>query len=135
MSTKRSRPPRRRCRELLPVDAKGVGRRAGDDHARIELLRERAHLVVVDFLGRVEAVGNRAKELSGEVHRRPVREVAAVRERHAENGVARLEVREIHGLVRLRTRVRLHVRVLGAEELLRALDRRASATSTNSHPP
>ena len=52
-----------------------------------------------------------------------VREVAAVGEVHAEDGVAGLEQREVHGHVRLRAGVRLHVGVLGAEELLGALDR------------
>ena len=65
-----------------------------------------------------------------------VRQVAAVREVHAEHRVARLEQREVDRHVGLRARVRLHVGVLGAEQRLRA--RRSpsvSATSTNSQPP
>ena len=46
----------------------------------------------------------------------------AVRQVHAEERVARLEEREEHRGVRLRAGVRLHVGVLGAEELLRAVD-------------
>ena len=51
-----------------------------------------------------------------------VRQMPAVREVHAEHGVARLQQREIHRHVRLRARVRLHVRVLGSEQRLRAAD-------------
>ena len=40
-----------------------------------------------------------------------------------EHRVARLEEPEVHGHVRLRARVRLDVRVLGAEQLLRTVDR------------
>ena len=44
-------------------------------------------------------------------------------EREAEHPVARLEDREVDGHVRLRSRVRLHVGVLGAEERRRAVPR------------
>ena len=108
--------------EALPVGAQRVGGGAGHDHARVELAREVAHLVVVDLLGLAQAVGHGVVELAGEVHRRAVREVAAVRERHAEDRVAGLEHGHVDGLVRLRARVRLHVGVLRAEELLHALD-------------
>jgi hypothetical protein len=46
-----------------------------------------------------------------------------MRQRHAEDGVARLQQRQVHGLVGLRARMRLHVGVVGAEQLLAALDR------------
>ena len=54
-----------------------------------------------------------------------VRQMAAVREVHAEHGVARLEQREVDGHVGLRARMRLDVGVLGAEERFRARDGRA----------
>ena len=54
-----------------------------------------------------------------------VRQVAAVRQVHAEHGVARLEQRQVDRHVRLRAGVRLHVGVVGAEQRLRARDRRA----------
>ncbi len=47
--------------------------------------------------------------------------MAALVERHPHHGVAGLEEREVRSHVRVRTRVRLHVRVLGAEELAGAL--------------
>ena len=52
-----------------------------------------------------------------------VGEMSAMREIHPEHGVAGLQQREVHGHVRLRARMRLHVGVLGAEQRLRALDR------------
>ena len=71
------------------------------------------------------AVRDDRVELAGEIQRVAVRQVAAVREVHAEHGVARLEQREVHRHVGLRAGVRLHVGVLGAEERLGARDRRA----------
>jgi len=49
-------------------------------------------------------------------------EVPAMRERHAEDRVARAQHREIHRLVRLRARMRLHVRVLRAVQALCPVD-------------
>ena len=54
--------------------------------------------------------------------RRTVRAVAAVRGPHAEQRVARRQQREISGEICLRARVRLDVRVAGAEQALRTLD-------------
>jgi hypothetical protein len=51
-----------------------------------------------------------------------VGQVAAVRQVHAEHSVARLHDGEVDGHVRLRARVRLHVGVIGAEELFGARD-------------
>ena len=66
--------------------------------------------------------GHDRVELAREIQRMAVRQVAAVREIHPEHRVARLQQREVHGHVRLRAGVRLHVGVLGAEQLLRAVD-------------
>src|SRR5205823_9514080 len=65
----------------------------------------------------------RLEEGAGEIDGRSVREMAAMRQREAEQRVAELGDREIRGHVRLRARMRLHIRMLGAEELLRAIDR------------
>jgi hypothetical protein len=51
-----------------------------------------------------------------------VRQVPAVRQVHPENGLARLEQREVDRHVRLCARVRLHIRMLGTEEFLGARD-------------
>jgi hypothetical protein len=50
-------------------------------------------------------------------------QMATVREIHPENGVARLQQRQVDAHVRLRARVWLHVGVLGAKERLRPFDR------------
>ena len=110
--------------ELGGVDRARVRRPAADDQTRPMLLREREHLVVVDHVGLArDAVVRDRVEAAGEVDLEPVCEVAAVVEPEGEDRLARLEQREVRGHVRLCARMRLHVRVLGAEELLRAVDR------------
>jgi hypothetical protein len=52
-----------------------------------------------------------------------MRQMPAVRERHAEDRIAGLQHGEVHGLVRLRARMRLHVRVFRLEQLLHAIER------------
>ena len=108
----------------LEVDHARVGARADHDHLRLVLVRQPLELVVVDpLVVLAHAVGDDLVELAGEVQRMAVRQVAAVRQVHAEDRVARLQQREIHRHVRLRARVRLHVGVLGAEQLLGPRDR------------
>ena len=109
--------------ERREVDEAGVRGGAGDDHLGPVLQGLRAHMVVVDRLGALDdPVGDRLEPLAREVHRRTVREVSAVLEVHGEDGVARLEQRRVDGEVRGGTGVRLQVRVLGTEQLLRARD-------------
>ena len=88
------------------------------------LAREGAHLVLVDDAGLAgDAVVDDRVEPAREVDLQAVGQVAAVVEPQREHRVARLEEPEVDGHVRLRARVRLDVRVLGAEQLLRAVDR------------
>ena len=68
-------------------------------------------------------VGDDVVELAGDVQLHPVREMAAVVERHPHDRVAGLEHRHVGGVVGLGACVRLHVGVLGAEQLLGAVDR------------
>ena len=110
----------------------GIGARARDNHLGLVLARERADFVEVDQFGVLaNAVGQRVVEFAGETHFGSVREMAAVRERHAQNRVARLQVRHEDGHVGLRAGVRLHVGVLGAEEALEPVDRERFG---NVHP-
>ena len=84
----------------------------------------RCELVVVEPLVFLpHAVRDDLEVLAREIQRVAVREVAAVREVHAEHRVARLEHGDVDGHVGLRAGVRLDVDVLGAEQLLRAIDR------------
>ena len=123
--------------DALEVDHARIGARADHDHLRLVLVREPLELVVVDPLVVLpHAVGDDGVELAGEIQRMAVREVAAVRQVHPEHRVARLQQREVDRHVRLRAGVRLHVGVLGAEQLpSRATIASDSATSTNSQPP
>ena len=84
--------------------------------------RQPLHLVVVDALVFLaHAVGNHVVSLAGEIELVAVGEVAAVRQVQAHDGVAGRQHRGIGGLVGLRAGVRLHVGVLGAEQLLGAV--------------
>ena len=62
-------------------------------------------------------------KFAGKICRMPVGEMAAVREIHRQDFVARFHHGEIDRHVRLRAAVRLHVHVLRAEKPLRAIDR------------
>jgi hypothetical protein len=100
------------------------------------LARQALDLVVVDLAGvRVDAVLHRVVDLAGEVGLGAVGQVAAVGQAHAEHRVAGLAQRHEHRGVGLGAGVRLHVGVVGAEQLLGALDGERSAMSTYSQPP
>jgi hypothetical protein len=87
------------------------------------LLRERGDLIHVDaVVALAHAVLVRREEVAGDRDLPAVREVAAGGEAEADRRVAGAEERVVHREVRGRARVRLHVRVLDAEELLDALD-------------
>ena len=107
------------------LDRARIGRAAADDQLRAAFLRLLEHLRVVDGhrLARHAVVGDRV-EAAAEVDLQPVREVAAVVEPEREDLVAGLENCGVHRHVRLRAGVRLDVCVLGAEQLLRTIDRK-----------
>ena len=110
--------------ELRRVDCARIRRAAAHDQPRLALARLRENVVVVDHvrLPRDAVVRDRV-EPAAEVDLQSMREMAAVRELQREDRVAGLERGHVHGHVRLSAGVRLHVRVLGAEELLGAVDR------------
>ena len=113
--------------EPVGLDRARVGRTAADDQLRAVLLGELEDIVVVDHVRlAADAVVDDRVEPAREVDLEAVREVAAVRELEREDRVAGLERCEVDGHVRLRARVRLDVRVLGAEERLRAVDRQSA---------
>ena len=106
--------------EFLEIDDAGVGAASGNDHLRLVFDRETQQLVVVDalvFLANV--IGHYMVIAAREIVRIAVREVSAVVEVEAEDGVAGGENRAEHSGVRLRAGMRLNVRVFGVEELLR----------------
>ena len=106
------------------VELARVGRPAGDDQLRLVLLGKRGDLVHVDQqIVFADVVRDRVVERAGDVDLHPVTEVAAVVERQAEEGVPWFEQRHVDGVVGLRSGVGLDVGVLGAEQLLGAVDR------------
>ncbi len=115
-----------------------IGARSGNDELGAVFERFCAHFVEVDQLGiLLHAVRDRVVQLAGEAHLRSVGEVAAVRERHAEHGIAGLQKRHEDRHVRLRAGVRLDVRVLGrrraaCSDRLRASPRRQPIRSRRS---
>ncbi len=110
-------------RDARKVDHARVRARADHDHLRLVLVREPLELLVVDpLVVFADAVRHDCVELSGEIQRMAVRQVAAVREVHAEHRVARLQQREIDSHVGLRAGVRLDVHVFRAKQLFRTRD-------------
>ena len=106
------------------VDDARVGAATADEQARPIAPRQVADLIVVDaarFLP--HAIGGRLEQGAGEVDRGPVRQVPTVRQGETHELVAGFRDGEVRRHVRLRARVRLHVDVLGAEQLLGAIDR------------
>ena len=82
-----------------------------------------AHLVVVDAPGVLaHAVVIEGVAATGEVHRVPVREMAAVGQAHGQHHFPGLQSRYVGGLIGGGAGVRLYVRVLGAVEGLCPLD-------------
>ncbi len=109
--------------ETREVDEARIGREAGDDHLGSMFLRQPLHLVVVDLGGiGLDAVLHGLEQLAGEIDLGAMREVAAMIQAHAENGVAGAEQRQVDGGIRLRTGMRLHVGIVGTEQLLGAVD-------------
>ena len=107
----------------LEIDDPRVGRGAGGDHFWANLGGLAGEGVVVDRLGlTAHAVVGNLVEFAGEIRFVAVGEVAAVGEVHGEDFVAGGEDAEINGHVRLTAAVGLNIGVLGAEELLRAVD-------------
>ena len=109
--------------ESRKVDDASVCARAGNDDLRTMLFRQPFHFVVVYRLQlAVDAVLHDIVNLRGKVHRCAVRQVSALVEAHAHDGVAGLDSGEVRRHVRLRAAVWLHIRVLRAEQLLGTAD-------------
>ena len=107
--------------EDLGVETARVAGGASNDHLGAMLERKVAHLVVVDALvAGVNLVRHKVVEDAAGIHGRAVGEMAAVIKAEAHHGVAGLEQTEIDRHVGAGTTVRLHVGVLGAEQLFDA---------------
>ena len=110
--------------EALEVQQARVRRPAGEDHLRPALVGDPLHLVHVDQARlAVDLVGGDVVQLAADVDLHPVGEVAAVGQLEPHHRVAGIEQRVVDGGVGLGAGVRLDVGVLGAEQLLGAVDR------------
>ena len=106
------------------VQRPGIGTGADHDHARAAFFGKLADGVKVDgFRLPIDPVRERAKNHSGEIDFAAVGQMASLRQVHPENRVSGLEHRQVGGHIGLRTGVRLNVHMLGAENLLAALNR------------
>ena len=109
--------------EFRKVERPGIGTGADHDHAWTAFFGQLADCVIVDgFRLPIDPVGKGTEKHPGEIDFAAVGQMAALREVHAENRVSGLEDGEIGGHVGLRTGMRLNVHMLGAENLLAALD-------------
>ena len=105
------------------VDDAGIGAAAGDEQRGPFAQRQVAHLVVVDAAGgRIDAVVHRLPDAAAVVDRGAVRQVPAMRQRHAHELAARRQEHHERREIGLRARVRLHVGVRRAEQLLQPVD-------------
>ncbi len=112
-----------RFAQRLEVEFARVGAMAADHQLRLMHACEPANLIVVDALVFLaHAVGHHFEESAREIHRASVRQVTAMREVHRQNRIARLELREIHGHIGLRARMRLHIGEVRAKQFLGAID-------------
>jgi hypothetical protein len=108
--------------EAGKVDVAAVGAGAGQDQLRLLLLRHLGHVVVVDqAVGLAHLVGHGPEPLAGLVGGRAVGQVAAGRQIHAQEGVARRQQGLEDRLVGLGPRVRLDVGEGAAEQLFGAV--------------
>ena len=108
---------------FCPVNDAGVSREATDDHLRLVLFGLLRHVFVVNFTGLINTVRDDVVQFAREVNRRAVSQVAALRQVHTQNGIARLQQRGVNSEVSLRARVRLDVRVVSAKEFFRTVNR------------
>ena len=106
------------------IDHARIGARPHHDHLRLVLMCQPLQFLVVDpLIVFADAIRDDVVQLAGEVERMTVGQVSAMRQVHAEHRVSRLHGGEVDRHVGLRARVRLHVGVLGAEQLFRSRDR------------
>ena len=108
--------------EAGEVQHLGVGGVAGDDDLGLVFLGQALDLGVVDQALLVDAVLHGVVQLAGRGHGGAVGQVTAVSQAHAEDGVTGFDQREVDGRVGLGAGVRLDVGVVGAEQLLGAVD-------------
>ncbi len=110
--------------EARKIDDPRISAAARDDQLRLVFFGQPGQFRIVDPLVLAShAVGHHMVSLARKIQRMAVRKVPTVRQIHAEDHIARLNHGRVSRLIGLRTRVRLHVDIFGAEELLGPLAR------------
>ena len=110
--------------EAREVEHLRVSRETGDDHFRFVLNGKTFDFVVINQTGfRIQTVLHSVVGFAREVRRRTVGQVTAMRQTHAKHGVARLQQRQKHSAIGLRTGVRLDVGVVGTKHLTGTINR------------
>ncbi len=97
---------------------------AADNHLRLFRQRDLLQQVVVNgFRILTHSIRHHAVQLAREIQLVPVRQMPAMRQIQSQNRVSGLQHRHIGRRVGLRARVRLHIGMLRAEDLLGAIPR------------
>ena len=109
--------------EFRPVDLQRVGRCAGHNHFGFVFKRQAFDFGIVENFIFIQTISNGIVEFAGNIDAGTVGQVAAVCQRHAQNGVARFQNRSIYGLVGLRAGVWLDVDIFCAKQLFSAVNR------------
>ena len=109
--------------EFCPVDLQRVGRCTGHNHFRFMFKSQAFYFGIIENFVFIQTISNGVVEFAGDVNACTVGQVAAVCQRHAQNGVARFQNRSVHGLVGLGAGVRLDIDIFCAEQLFSAVNR------------
>ena len=104
--------------ELCKVDHARISAGARDNQLRLDLHGLLIKLVVIDAARlRADTIGDKVKIAAGHIHRGTMGQMAALCQIHTHDRIAGLEQGKINAQVCLCTRMRLHIGVLGAEQL------------------
>ncbi|MNQ94298.1 hypothetical protein D3C85_1098080 [compost metagenome] len=104
--------------EAGEIQGARIGAEPGDYHLRLVFDGQALDFGVVDQAILIDAVLHGVVQLARGRHLGAVGQVAAVGQAHAEDGIAGIDQRQVHGRVGRGTGVRLDVGVVGAEQLL-----------------
>ena len=108
----------------LEIEHTRIRRPAGQNHMRAALVRDPLDLVHIDQARLpIHVIRRDLIKTPRNVDRHPMGQMTTVGQLEPHHRVPRLKQRVIHRRVRLRPRMRLHIRALSPEQLDRALDR------------
>ena len=109
--------------EFCPVDLQRVGRCTGHNHFGFVFKSQAFDFGIIENFVFIQTISNGIVEFARNIDAGTVGQVAAVCQRHAQNGVARFQNRSVHGLVGLRAGVRLDIDIFCAKQFFYAINR------------